>query len=117
MAVVCACIPSLRPLFDIISRDFSRGPPAHSTLTSADKASMSKRIFGVSSRQSNRDFSQLDETDDTRPLGHGVSIHGGKAETGQTDEEAIELPDQGIAVKTEVILATTDRLDYNVRLF
>ena len=33
------------------------------------------------------------------------------------DVEAIELPRQGISVRTEVILSTSERLYYNDRLF
>ena len=62
-------------------------------------------------------FSQLDEPDDLRPLGHDVSVRGGKVDGSQPDVEAMELPEQGIKVQTEVILSTSDRLYYNDRLF
>lgn len=67
-------------------------------------------------------FSQLDEqSDDLRPLGHDVSVRGGRGEEQgvqeENDVEAIELPRQGISVRTEVILSTSERLYYNDRLF
>lgn len=70
-------------------------------------------------------FSQLDEQpDDLRPLGHDVSVQGGIAggeEQGHSREEIdgenMELPRQGISVRTEVILSTSERLYYNDRLF
>ena len=74
-------------------------------------------MWGSGMRQSNSNFSQLDESDDLRPLGHGVLVHGGNAYTNQGDEAAIEMPQNGITVKTEVTLEITDRLDYNDRLF
>lgn len=58
----------------------------------------------------------MDE-DDQRPLGHDVSVRGGTVNASQTDEEAMEMPQKGIAVKTEITLVTSDRLDYNDRLF
>ena len=69
------------------------------------------------SRPSDGTFSQLDEPDDLRPLGHDVSVRGGRVDESQADAEAIELPEQGISVRTEVILSTSDRLYYNDRLF
>ena len=117
MAVVCACIPSLRPLFSVVGRGFSHPPLIRSSMTSTSAASTSKRIWGSGVRQSDGDFSQLDESDDMRPLGHGVSIQGGKGGAGQGDEEGIDLPENRIAVQIEVTLETTDRLEYNDRLF
>lgn len=78
---------------------------------------------GNSSLRPGGAFSQLDEqSDDLRPLGHDVSVQGGgsRGEQGQREEndvEAIELPRQGISVRTEVILSTSERLYYNDRLF
>ena len=69
------------------------------------------------SRPSDGTFSQLDEPDDLRPLGHDVSVRGGRVDESQADVEAIELPQQGINVRTEVILSTSDRLYYYDRLF
>lgn len=49
--------------------------------------------------------------DDTKPLGHDVSVHGGGER-----EEGVELPARGIQVKTEVRVST-DKLEYRDRLF
>ena len=72
------------------------------------------------SRPSDGAFSQLDEPDDLRPLGHDVFVRGGPRDA--TDEsqaapESLEMAQQGITVRTEVILSTSDRLLYNDRLF
>ena len=68
-------------------------------------------------RQTNSNFSQLEEMDDLRPLGHDVAVRGGRADVAQDEEETVETPEKGIRVKTEVTLVTSDRLDYNDRLF
>lgn len=117
MAVICACIPSLRPLVSVAGQRFADAPfitqKTHST-----GASSSRRTWeSAKSRPSNGTFSQLDEPDDLRPLGHDVSVRGGRVDESQADVEAIELPQQGINVRTEVILSTSDRLYYNDRLF
>ena len=114
MAVVCASIPSLRPLFSVLGKGFSHAPPRHNSTNGNWSA---KHIWGSGVTSSNNDFSHLDDGDDLRPLGHGVAIRGGKDEGSQGGEEAMEMPEHGIAVKTEVILETTDRLEYNDRLF
>ena len=63
-------------------------------------------------------FSQLDQPDDLKPLGHDVSVQGGGvSESLPGGEEGMEMPRQGINVRTEVILSTSDRLYYNDRLF
>lgn len=58
-------------------------------------------------------FSQLEDggADDTKPLGHDVSVHGG----GEA-EEGVELPERGIQVKTEVEVSS-EGLEYRDRLF
>ena len=72
-----------------------------------------------------RAFTPLDDSDDLKPLGHDVSVQGGGGKVGVGEgagcdgggEEGVEMPRQGISVKTEVILSTSDRLFYNDRLF
>ena len=121
MAVICACIPSLRPLASVAGKGFANAPlVARSTARSPSGASSSRRIWesGKSSRPSDGAFSQLgDETDDLRPLGHDVSVRAGPVDEDQAVAESLEMPEQGIAVRTEVILSTSDRLLYNDRLF
>lgn len=117
MAVVCACIPSLRPLVDLVGRGFSHAPFVRSTLNTTSGKSLSKHLWGSGVRQTDSKFSQLEELDDLRPLGHDVSVRGGRVNAGQDEEDAVDLPQKGIKVKTEVTLATSDRLDYNDKLF
>lgn len=110
MAVICASIPSLRPLYNVATDGLRN---VTSLSVSKLTSTTGKRTWpGSRSKASDGMFSQLDEqSDDTRPLGHGVSVHGGRP---NTDPEAIELPTHGIHVKTEV---TIDRLEYKDRLF
>ena len=117
MAVICACIPSLRPLVSVAGKGFANAPLVRSTLHSTGTAS-SRRIWGSSKgKSSDGTFSQLDEPDDLRPLGHDVAVRGGRVGQSQPDIEELEMPPSGINVRTEVILSTSDRLHYNDRLF
>lgn len=117
MAVICACIPSLRPLFSVVGRGFSRAPLMRSTLDSTGPKSSSRRMWISGQRQSDSNFSQLEELDDLRPLGHDVSVRGGRVNADQGGGDVEALPQKGITVRTEITLVTSDRLDYNDRLF
>ena len=117
MAVVCACIPSLRPLLTILAQSVFNHPLIKSTLQSASSTS-SKRIWRSSkNKTSDGTFSQLEDREDLRPLGYDASVHGGRLTSNQQAEEAIEIPSNGIQVQTEVTLTTSDRLYYNDRLY
>lgn len=117
MAVICACIPSLRPLVNVAGQGFTNSPLVGRSLQSTGVAS-SRRMWESGKRgPSVGTFSQLDEPDDLRPLGHDVSVRGGRPSESQPDIEAIEMPETVINVRTEVILSTSARLHYNDRLF
>ena len=117
MAVVCACIPSLRPLVTIVTQGVFNHPLVRSTLKSSGGAS-SKRTWGSSKgKSSDGTFSHYDEVDDLQPLGHDVSVRGGRGEDGQSIDNTMDMPQHGIKVMTEVQVSTTDRLDYNDRLY
>ncbi|KAL8685307.1 MAG: hypothetical protein Q9218_007847 [Villophora microphyllina] len=112
MAVICACIPSLRPLFSLAIRGF----PSVSAYSKDKLLSAPRRRTwpGSITKVSDGKFSQIDEQqEDTSPFGHGVSVHGGDAEAGL---EEIEMPENGIKVKTEVTV-TTIGLEYQDRLY
>ncbi|CAO1597549.1 hypothetical protein XANCAGTX0491_001356 [Xanthoria calcicola] len=123
MAVICACIPSLRPLFSLASRSLRNSNiPSFTTprIVGSGKygssSSSRRRTWpGSSSRGRTSDgmFSVLEDggADDTKPLGHDVSVHGGGE-----GEEGVELPPRGIQVKTEVEV-TTDKVEYQDRLY
>ena len=124
MAVISACIPSLRPLVSVAGQRFADAPlVAHKLHSSAGNSSTPSRhrIWESATKSGSRPggaFSQIDEHDDLKPLGHDVSVQaGGVGESLPSGEEGMEMPTQGINVRTEVILSTSDRLYYNDRLF
>ena len=120
MAVVCACIPSLRPLITIATRGVFNHPFVKHTVQSGS-STLSKRGWGHSNGRTTDGsfsrFSNFDEQDDLRPLGHGVSVRGGRPNDGQPDMDDVEIPQHGINVRTEITLDTSDRLIYNDRLY
>ena len=130
MAVICACIPSLRPLVNVAGQRFADAPLIRKSPHSSG-SSHSRRIIWESAKSNSRPsaasaghFSQLEEADDLRPLGHDVSVSGGRVdEVGFRSEggggDGMEMPLQGINVRTEVILSTSssERVYYNDRLF
>ncbi|KAL9015437.1 MAG: hypothetical protein Q9185_007166, partial [Variospora sp. 1 TL-2023] len=131
MAVVCACIPSLRPLYSVAVGGFQN-------MTSVSRSKIMSSGTNISGRGTNHTswrpqlsrsrtsdglFSPLQEelaADDAKPLGHGVSIRGGRRKGGGEDagdeEEGMELPLSGIHVKSEVLIST-EKLEYKDRLF
>lgn len=117
MAVVCASIPSLRPLYSVAVGAYRNVVTSTSRTKRSSANGRSSRLPWPNSRSQPSEgmFSQLEEQgDDTKPLGHGVSIRGGRnGEYG----EAMELPPlSGIHVKSEVLIST-EKLEYKDRLF
>lgn len=120
MAVVCACIPSLRPLFTIASQGVFNHPLVRSRLRSNKGSGLSSKLtWGSSSRgkASDGNFSHLDEPEDLRPLGYDAAVRGGSVNGPQGMEEGVELPQHGINVRTEIEVESSERLDYNDRLY
>ncbi|KAL8788963.1 MAG: hypothetical protein Q9213_001372 [Squamulea squamosa] len=122
MAVICACIPSLRPLFSLATRSLRSSslrtvsqPWIAAKLTGSSKPVTGRRTWPGSGRGKTSDgmFSEIEEgvVHGMNPLGHDVSVHGGRE-----DEEGTELPPRGIQVRTEVRIST-DRLEYRDQLF
>lgn len=126
IAVICACIPSLRPLVTVLRNGVFQHPlipkSLRSTLTSGTS---SKPKWGGESAGSDGPFSHLDEMDDLRPLGHGVQIDsrprvkatGGDEESGMPKEMEMAVPSTRIGVKTDIVVETSERLTYNDRLY
>ncbi len=114
MAVICACIPSLRPLARVASQRFAHAPLMKNPLRFTN-GYPSRRIWESQNGEiSDGTFSQLKEPDDQRPLGHETSVQGGGV---QGEGEGLEMSGRGIRVRTEVILTESDGLFYNERLF
>lgn len=117
MAVVCACIPSLRPLVTIVTQGVFNHPLVRSTLASHSGVSSKRPWRSSKGKFSDGSFSHLDEVEDLRPLGHGILVRGGRLNQDQREEGAVELPQHGINVRTEITWETSNRLDYNDRLY
>ena len=113
MAVICACIPSIRPLANI----FASARLLRGTLPSTGGISSSRRVLESGKRPSDGTFTELYEADDMRPLGQDVSVRGGRVNGDLPDVEAEELAQTGIRVRTEITQSISDRLYYNDRLF
>lgn len=119
LGIVSACIPSLRPLVTYIISGTHRGPTMDSVQTSSTILN-SKTWRTDESTELQGAFIQLDES--TKEIesawGHSVFVQGGHTggKTGDNVEE-VEIPIEGITVKTEITLMTSDRLNYNDRLF
>lgn len=113
VAVMCACLPSLRPLFSIASGAVSSLPSLPKKLSISNSSGSGRWIRGkISKGSNNEEFSRLDEWGEHQnnaAIGHDVSVRAGV--------EMGEVPQEGIQVKTEVVLVSTERLDYKDRLF
>ncbi|KAL9007297.1 MAG: hypothetical protein Q9173_007382 [Seirophora scorigena] len=67
---------------------------------------------GSKGNKNGEEFSRLDEREDqNRPMAHDVSVRGGG------EVEMGGVPREGIQVKTEVMLVSSERLEYEDRLF
>ncbi|KAL8759169.1 MAG: hypothetical protein Q9184_003709, partial [Pyrenodesmia sp. 2 TL-2023] len=118
VAVICACLPSLRPLFSLL---FSLTPDIPGRISK--RFSLNTNISS-SNRwiRRNKSNSNDEEVEDSRsrldnfeargkPLSHDVEVRGGDGV-----KREMEMG-EGIRVKTEVTLVSSERLDYRDRLF
>ncbi|KAL8669746.1 MAG: hypothetical protein Q9168_005674 [Polycauliona sp. 1 TL-2023] len=128
VAIICACLPSLRPLFRVAAGFRSR---LMSNQKSTDSQKSSKWLLtarsrsnngiskGGSSNSSSGAFSRMgafnEEVD--MPLGHVVDVCGPGVDGEREGGPSVELPEGGIRVKTVVMLVSSERLDYRDRLF
>ncbi|KAL8994842.1 MAG: hypothetical protein Q9188_006953 [Gyalolechia gomerana] len=116
VAVICACLPSLRPLFAITSRSLAHRSPRKLSL-SKNSSGSGKWLNGKGIKGGNNehdDFSRLQETEESGGLGNDVAVIGGVEGKGI---EMGDVPARGIKVETEVVLISSERLDYKDRLF
>ncbi|KAL8786216.1 MAG: hypothetical protein Q9213_002905 [Squamulea squamosa] len=129
IAVICACLPSLRPLFAVTLGAMSRLSNFPSKLDNCgnkrSKSSNRWTLWASSHDKSNvtgsgGSFSRLGfvtaEGPAGEPFGHDVNVYGG-ADVAGKEEPRDMLPYDGIRVKTEVMLISSERLDYPDRLF
>lgn len=111
VAVICACLPSLRPLFATAYTVTSRIPKRVSLSHSLGSGRWIKGKLGKDSNNG-EEFSRLDEWEDqNQRIKNNFSVRGG----GGVEME--EVPNGGIQVKTEMVIVSSDQLDYKDRLF
>ena len=132
VAICCACLTTLRPLFHVLFT----GKPADSTQYSISSSS-SRALWRRSklTEPGHKSFNRLDDEaasdDEWR---HRVFVQGGQTQEGNVELEegtggkgaggdrggrktAQMPPETGIHVRTEVVWSSTDRIDYQGRLF
>lgn len=121
MGVVSACIPSLRPLVTLIIRGTHRGQSLDSMQTGSTIAPSQPIWRTNKANEIDRNFIRLEEslTEPVKTIGHNVSIYGGCSggKNSGNETEETDVPLEGIQVKTEITLISSDRLDYDDRLY
>ncbi len=145
MGVISACIPSLRPLISLLTRGTTRGVGVSKTATSKNKSktsaqdtsSVASRMVWRSPRigEDGRDgyFERLEDPSEAASPGgggggdrpqyfrHETNVRGGKVGgRGKEDEISLEemnVPAGGIRVKDEVVVTSSDWLEYKDKVF
>ncbi|KAL8928994.1 MAG: hypothetical protein Q9208_001437 [Pyrenodesmia sp. 3 TL-2023] len=114
VAVICACLPSLRPLFSLTPRIPGRISKRFSVFNTTTTSASGRWITNSARDEEGEEFSRLGEWEARdKPLGHDVKVRGGIGAN-----KAMNVPSEGvIQVKTEVMLVSSERLDYRDRLF
>lgn len=136
MGVISACIPSLRPLISLLTRGTTRAVGAsRTTKSSAAVKSSAQNASSAASRTVWRSprigedaregyFERLEDPAEAggRPQwGHETSVRGGRV-VGRGAEDEISLeemntPAGGIRVKDEVVITSSDWLEYKDKVF
>ncbi len=143
VAICCACLTTLRPLFHVLFTGRPADTTKYSTSSSSSRALWRRSKLAEAGRKS---FNRLDDAD---PAGddewrHRVFVQGGQTPEGNVEMEGgmlgsgggragggkrgkgdgrgaktvqVQPPKQGIQVTTEVMWSSSDRIDYQGRLF
>ena len=135
MGVISACIPSLRPLISLLTRGTTRGIGVSKATAKSDtedtSSSAASRNAWRSPRTGAKDgrdgyFERLETPTTTEAgtrsqWGHETTVRGGKVGgRGAVDEVSLEemnVPTGGIRVKEEVVVTSSDWLEYKDRVF
>ena len=127
MGVISACIPSLRPLVSLITRGTTRGIGVSKTGKSSfqDISSGASRMVRRSYEDGREGyFERLEDPNESghRPQwGHETNVRGGMVGgRGAVDEVSLEemnVPVGGIRVKDEVVVTSSDWLEYKDKVF
>lgn len=141
------CLPSLRPLITLILDKNAYRSFAATTSKTFQSTTSSSVLKSSESKGMNRDsatFVRLEDHDgnaqtqrlpwrdqkgprvyDNGADGHKIIVYGGRGQPGRDESDAIEMermsdvepPKGAIRVKTEILLSSSRRLDYNDRLY
>lgn len=121
MGLVSACLPSLRPLVTLLVSGSHRGPPMKSAQATGSSTS-SRMMWRSTNGNEDGTFTRLEEPDkeNNHRWGLSVSVRGGRnnhssSAVDNISMEEMNVPPNGIKVKTEVVMVTSDRLDYHDR--
>ena len=123
IAVVSACLPSLRPLFVRVIWGGTHRPKANAYPSSSSRLAANSLRHADDSSSYNR----LQEPDlsGTAPWSkHNVKVYGGRRQGDEESDEVelggatpLETPMNRIRMKTTVVLTTSDRVDFQDDLF
>ncbi|KAI4268121.1 MAG: hypothetical protein L6R38_007957 [Xanthoria sp. 2 TBL-2021] len=123
MGVISACLPSLRPLVALMTRGTHRAPKIGGKSAQATTSSGSSRVvWRRKDTDHGKHFSRLeDSVAEQARWGHDVTVKGGR-ETDHGSSENISLqeinvPPGQIKVKEEIVVTSTDWLDYKDRVY
>lgn len=109
VAICCACLTTLRPLFHVLFTGKPADSTQYSTSSSSSRALWRRSKLAEAGRRS---FNRLeDEGVGEEGWRHRVDVRGGGVELED------RVPKKGIQVTTEVAWSRTDRIDYQGRLF
>ncbi|CAF9941740.1 hypothetical protein IMSHALPRED_002872 [Imshaugia aleurites] len=142
-----ACLPSLRPLVTLLLDSNAYRSFAATTSRTFQTSTSSSVLKSNQSKSKHREsttFARIEEQDgnaktqrlpwrdqkgprvyDNDADGHKFTVYGGRDQHGRGEISAIEMertsdvepPIGGIRVKTEILLSSSKRLDYNKRLY
>ncbi|KAK0509450.1 hypothetical protein JMJ35_007844 [Cladonia borealis] len=130
MGVISACLTTLRPLISILTRGTSRAI-GYRGLGTGHKSSPQDTSRGSSrvnmswrSRSEDTTFNRLEDATATRPLasrwGHETHVKGGKARNPRASDISlaeINVPEGGIMIKEEVVVTSSDWLEYKYQVY
>lgn len=117
MGVVSTCLPSLRPLWSFVWKGSCCGRTRKSTQgsTSTTSSKIMWRSMTGNEDKNLGNFTRL--ADGERPIQYKVKRTNTHGEPHETIGDDIPLPERGIRVKTEITLISSERIDYEDRLF
>ncbi|CAL8584661.1 hypothetical protein XPA_010249 [Xanthoria parietina] len=124
MGVISACLPSLRPLVALMTRGTHRAPKmgGGKSAQMASSSGSSRMVWRRNDSDHGKHFSRLDDSvgEQTR-WGHDVTVKGGRdREQGSSENislQEINVPAGQIKVKEEIVVTSSDWLDYKDRVY